>query len=119
MTIDNKNKGKQGEALACDFLKENGFVIVCQNYWSPLGEIDIVAKKEDCLYFVEVKYRKTEYYGTLRDAITFKKKQNMKNSALYYLNKEKPKRKGFLISFLGVFVSNDQIHYDFIDNIYI
>ncbi|MGB5867868.1 MAG: YraN family protein [Arcobacteraceae bacterium] len=50
------NKGKYFEKLAVDYLLENDFTIVEINYFAKkLGEIDIIAKKEDVYHFVEVK----------------------------------------------------------------
>lgn len=47
--------GKIGEDTACTFLERRGFTIVTRNYWKKWGEIDIVAKKEGRIHFVEVK----------------------------------------------------------------
>lgn len=48
--------GGQGEDLACDFLKDNGFLILFRNFWQKWGEIDIIARDKDkTLVFVEVK----------------------------------------------------------------
>ena len=48
--------GRQGEDIACDFLKENGFLILLRNFREKWGEIDIIARDKDkTLVFVEVK----------------------------------------------------------------
>ena len=50
------NKGKYFETKAIDYLKWNGFEIIEINYFAKkLGEIDIIAKKDDTYHFVEVK----------------------------------------------------------------
>ncbi|MDA3967078.1 MULTISPECIES: YraN family protein [Helicobacter] len=48
-------KGKEAESLACEFLKENDFVIIDRNFYTKFGEIDIIAKKDSTLHFIEVK----------------------------------------------------------------
>jgi len=48
-------KGNIAEERATAFLIENGFSIVERNFYSRFGEIDIIAKKDDVLHFVEVK----------------------------------------------------------------
>ncbi len=54
--ITTKNKGDYFESKAVDFLIESGFVIVEQNYYAKkLGEIDIIATKDNVYHFVEVK----------------------------------------------------------------
>lgn len=44
-----------GEDMATKFLVEHGFKVIERNYWHKLGELDIVAKKDGMLHFVEVK----------------------------------------------------------------
>jgi len=54
--INTTNKGKYFELKAIDYLKVNGFVIIEINYFAKkLGEIDIIATKNDVYHFVEVK----------------------------------------------------------------
>ncbi len=47
--------GKIGEGLARTFLMKQGFIILDTNYRILQGELDIVAKKDNKLHFVEVK----------------------------------------------------------------
>ena len=47
--------GKIGENIAKTFLMKQGFTILDQNYQIRYGELDIVAKKDNVLHFVEVK----------------------------------------------------------------
>lgn len=50
-----REKGAIYEQQAIDFLKNNGYEILEQNFYSRFGEIDIIAKKDRILHFVEVK----------------------------------------------------------------
>jgi putative endonuclease len=52
---DKQKVGEIGENVACRFLMKRGFEIVERNYWKKWGEIDIIAKKEGILRFIEVK----------------------------------------------------------------
>lgn len=54
-TSDKQKVGKLGEDIACTFLMKHGFTIEERNYTKKWGEIDIIAKKEDKIYFIEVK----------------------------------------------------------------
>lgn len=50
------NTGKYFEEKAIDYLESNGFKIIEVNYFAKkLGEIDIIAQKDDIYHFVEVK----------------------------------------------------------------
>jgi len=47
--------GEIGENIAVKFLMKHGFAVLERNYTKKWGEIDIIAKKSDKLYFIEVK----------------------------------------------------------------
>lgn len=47
--------GKIGESIAKTFLMKLGFYILETNYRAKYGEIDIIAKKDNVLRFIEVK----------------------------------------------------------------
>ena len=44
-----------GEKVAAEYLKRHGFKIRDRNITRKTGELDIIAEREDTLYFVEVK----------------------------------------------------------------
>lgn len=46
------------EDMACNYLKQQGVLILQRNFHIRQGEIDIVGSKDDVLLFIEVKYRK-------------------------------------------------------------
>jgi putative endonuclease len=52
---ERRKLGDIGEGVACKYLEQRGYRIVERNYLKPWGEIDIVARKGNKLYFVEVK----------------------------------------------------------------
>ncbi|WP_416346565.1 YraN family protein [Campylobacter upsaliensis] len=53
--------GILGENRACAFLKKHRFEILERNFHSKFGEIDIIAKKDEILHFVEVKFTQKDY----------------------------------------------------------
>lgn len=61
--MKNQEKGKLGEHYAADFLQQKGFELIAQNYRQGRKEIDLIAKKENVLHFVEVKTRKNDDFG--------------------------------------------------------
>lgn len=54
-TLNLQKKGRLGEDIAVKYLLERGFTILNRNERIGKSEIDIIAQKEDCIYFVEVK----------------------------------------------------------------
>ncbi len=83
-----QNLGKIGENLALDYLKSHSFSILEENFWSKFGEIDIIAEKDHCLYFVEVKTRSNLNHGYPYEAVNKRKIYHLKKAAQYYLLKK-------------------------------
>jgi putative endonuclease len=54
-TSSSQKIGELGEDVACKFLMKHDFSIVERNYTKKWGEIDIIAKKKNKIYFIEVK----------------------------------------------------------------
>jgi putative endonuclease len=50
-----EQQGRDGEAMAADYLKRKGFEILAERVKTKLGEIDLVAKKDALIAFVEAK----------------------------------------------------------------
>lgn len=50
-----RQKGNIGESIACRYLQNRDFQVMCRNYSKKWGEIDIVCKKDGLIHFVEVK----------------------------------------------------------------
>lgn len=63
MKQQNKLTGDWGEARAAEYLTRRGYRILARNYRSKWGEIDLVAKINNIVVFVEVKTKTTEAYG--------------------------------------------------------
>jgi putative endonuclease len=77
--------GEKGEALAVRRLKKSGYKIIETNYRNQLGEIDIIAKEDDTIVFVEVKSRRSIRFGNPKQAITVRKQKKISMIALSYL----------------------------------
>lgn len=52
---EHNDLGKLGEDTATNFLKKKGLSVIEKNYWKPYGEIDIVARENKLVRFIEVK----------------------------------------------------------------
>jgi|APTNR8051073442_1049403.scaffolds.fasta_scaffold00499_12 putative endonuclease len=55
--------GREGERIAREHLQAQGYAILEQNWRKGRAEIDIIAKEDDVLVFVEVKTRSSEDFG--------------------------------------------------------
>ena len=97
-----KEVGRLGEKLAKDFLKKKGYRIRETNFRCSAGEIDIVATKNDCLVFVEVRSKASTGSGNPEESITLNKSKKLIAVALSYLNKNQNPLSSWRIDFIGI-----------------
>lgn len=81
-----KEYGRDGEDTACAFLEEKGFEIIERNYQAgKIGELDIIARRENIVVFAEVKARKSDAFGGGIYSITQNKKRTLRRCAEHFL----------------------------------
>jgi len=86
--LNNTTIGNQNESKAVSFLQEEGFRILEQNYYArKLGEIDIIAIRDDVLHFIEVKSAQADFDPIYN--FTASKQRKVINSAYYYMKVKK------------------------------
>jgi putative endonuclease len=87
MTNSRQELGKQGEALAREYLMKHGYIVRDYNWRSGnAGELDIIAQQGEQFVFVEVR---TRYNATVDDAfesITPRKRDQLIKLVHLYLN---------------------------------
>lgn len=83
--MNRREIGKIGELIARDFLVQNHFQILAENYRTRNGEIDLIAMEKQCIVFIEVKARHGKTHGYPREAVDQKKQDTIKAMALSYL----------------------------------
>lgn len=83
--MDDITYGKKCEIIATNYLKNKGYKKIKNNYKNKIGEIDIIAKDNNTIVFVEVKGRFTRALGDPFEAINYTKQQKIRNVATFYL----------------------------------
>ena len=83
--VNKKQVGTIGEKIAQTYLKKSGYKIICTNYYTISGEIDIIAIKNENLIFIEVNTRTNMNYGYPSESVSNIKKKHMKRSAAIFL----------------------------------
>ena len=87
--MNKRQTGAAYELKAEEYLLGNGYKILERNFRNQSGEIDLIAKKGGQIHFVEVKYRTTAMYGSPLEAVDFRKQNQIRKVAMYYLMKNK------------------------------
>jgi len=78
--------GKEGERIACEYLRQHGYALIERNWRCRFGEIDIIARDGDTLVFVEVKRRSGSGYGGAEGALTLRKQRRIVTATRMYLS---------------------------------
>ena len=86
MTEQRLSLGQWGEEQAARFLRRRGMKIVERNLRTPVGEIDIIARKGKTLVFAEVKTRRGGEFGAPQEAVGTAKQRQILRAASWYLN---------------------------------
>lgn len=77
--------GGRYEEKAAEFLRNQGAVILEQNFRCRSGEIDLIARDGKYLVFVEVKYRSGRNSGYASAAVDWHKQKQICRTAQFYL----------------------------------
>lgn len=83
--MNNIEKGKLGEEIAFKYILSKGGRVIEKNYRTKMGEIDLIARLNGELVFVEVKSRSNINYGYPSESVNYKKKRKITNVAKYYI----------------------------------
>jgi len=83
--VSTTNVGIAAETAVASHLVAYGYQILVRNWKTRWCEIDIVACKEQVVYFVEVKYRQSSDWGDGLDSITSRKLLSMQRAAQFWL----------------------------------
>ena len=84
-TSDRITLGKTGEDYACRELERRGYEILARRFRTRLGEIDIIAREENTLVFIEVKARRSTRFGEPCEAVHWRKQQTIGRLAAEYV----------------------------------
>lgn len=106
--MNKKEIGHRYEDKAADYLEEKGFTVLERNFRCRQGEIDIVGMHENCLVFVEVKYRKSMSAGAPEEAVGMAKQSKICMVSDYYRIIH-PQCEGRQIRYDVVAICGDQI----------
>ncbi len=81
--------GRQGESLASEFLERKGYRVIGRNFRAGRCEIDLIARREDLLVFVEVKTRGSLLFGHPACAVTRAKRKHITGVARSFIERNR------------------------------
>ena len=83
--MNHRAVGTRYEQEAARYLQKNGYVILQNNFRCRIGEIDLIAREDNYLCFIEVKYRSGISKGYPAEAITPNKIRKITKTAEFYM----------------------------------
>ena len=84
--MSNRKLGNDGENAVANLLRSDQFTILERNYKKFFGEIDIIAKRDELIAFVEVKTRKSNKISMF-DLVGLQKQRKIALVAKEYISK--------------------------------
>jgi len=81
--------GIKAEDRAQEFLSAHGLSLICKNYRCKQGELDLIMSDRNSLVIVEVRYRKSDTYGSALESITASKQAKIIAATQHYLATQK------------------------------
>ena len=87
--MNNREVWTKGEVVARRYLENKGYKILATNYTTKAGEIDIIARDNGVIVFVEVKARTRADFGQPIEAVTPMKVRKIVTVAKQYLLSQK------------------------------
>lgn len=103
--------GQWGEGLAAAYLQEKGYEILERDWKSGHHDLDIIAKDDSTLVFVEVKTRRSRLFGDPEEAVDYKKRQSLQLAINHYVKSHRCSRqvRFDIISIVGTIGSKPEI----------
>jgi len=86
-SCNKRDLGNAVENKTVDYLEQRNVTILQRNYLCKMGEIDIIAQDQQDLIFIEVRYRKNDYYGGALASVNLKKQKRLIRAASHYMQK--------------------------------
>ena len=80
-----REAGDRGEAMAAEYLRENGYEILASQFRCRFGEIDIIAADRHYVVFVEVKLRASDRFVRAGAYVTAAKQARIRTAASLWL----------------------------------
>ncbi len=109
--MNNKEKGILGEKIAYNYLMKNHFHILERNYRTKMGEIDLIALKDNKISFIEVKSRNSINYGYPCEAVNYKKQRKIISTATQYIKHKNIKNMNLAFDVIEVYLRDNDINH--------
>ncbi len=109
--------GREGEKVAVEYLKKQGYNILETNFFCRQGEIDAIALDGNYIVFIEIKSRTNTEYGLPSEAVTKRKLEHMIKAIKYYIYIRNLENENIRIDVIEVYVKENKYYINHIKQI--
>lgn len=110
------DRGSGGERAAARFLEKNGYKIVDNNYRVCGTEVDLIAKKDDTLCFIEVKTRGSDRYGLPEEFVDERKRRKIIRAAKVFTARKIYEDYYIRFDIISVLYKNEKVEINHIEH---
>ena len=82
--------GREGEDAAVRLLEDSGYAVIARNVRLPGGEIDVIARDQETIVFIEVKARASRLFGSALSAVDARKRRTLRAIAADWMQISAP-----------------------------
>ena len=112
----NRETGQRGEQIALEHLRAQGYEILGSNWHCAFGEIDIIARQQDIIVFIEVRARHAPTTEAAFESIQLPKQRKLEKSALAYLNAHHLENSMWRIDVIAIALSRSAYSLDHVED---
>jgi putative endonuclease len=116
VTIQTNRFGATGERLAERWLSRKGWQVLERRYRSGRRDIDLVAKRNGLVAFVEVKARVGTRFGDPVEAVNWKKRKELTRSAFTWIDRHGQPGEHYRFDVIGVLVTGSRVRVRHVEN---
>lgn len=108
--------GNVFEEIAVSYLAKHGLRIIDRNFTTKFAEIDIIAKDNEILCFIEVRSRREGSFGAPYMTVDVRKQTKIVRAATAYLQRFYKKQPFCRFDIVSICGSRDQPHIEYFKN---
>lgn len=108
--------GIAGEALAAQWLEQHGWTLVSRRFRNGHRDLDLVARRDGVVAFVEVKARRGSEFGDPVEAVDWRKRRELIRSAHVWMDRFGRPTDSYRFDVIGVLVEGARVRIRHVQN---
>ena len=116
MTATRQAFGQLGERIAERWLRGRGWRVVQRRFRNGRRDIDLVVEREGTVVFVEVKARKGAEFGGPVQAVDWRKRRELKRSAMVWIDRHGREAESYRFDVVGVLMDGAVVRICHVEN---